>query len=179
MTLWVSAKRNRVYKRKFDHDEARKRVGKGESMTALAREYGVSKRAIEQVLTRIPVGMVPIELYCGQPPPPGKDRCSMCQGFKQKSSALCLTCFNDHRLAPIRLERVPGQKRAMLGGVRFGSVVCYHGEWGVVDRASIEDVKHRWVDFWDAPARLVSLRAYVEVAPYFRVVEDKIPAKAV
>ena len=46
----VSAKRNRVYPRKFDHDEARARHTGGETLAELAAEYGVSPTAIRRVV---------------------------------------------------------------------------------------------------------------------------------
>lgn len=42
----------RVYVRKFDHDEARRRYAAGESKTALAREYSVSSTAVARVVDR-------------------------------------------------------------------------------------------------------------------------------
>jgi hypothetical protein len=48
-----SAKRNRVYERKFDHDEARRRHAAGESIAALAREYNVSHTAIRRAVDPI------------------------------------------------------------------------------------------------------------------------------
>lgn len=40
--------RNRVYFRRFDHEEARARWLAGESQSALAEEYGVTARAVQQ-----------------------------------------------------------------------------------------------------------------------------------
>jgi hypothetical protein len=48
-----SRKRNRAYLRKFDHDEARKRHASGESVAALAREYGVTWSAVQRVVDPI------------------------------------------------------------------------------------------------------------------------------
>lgn len=46
----VSTKKNRVYQRKFDHDEAIVRYAAGESPGSLAREYGVSEQAVRRVV---------------------------------------------------------------------------------------------------------------------------------
>lgn len=46
----VSTKRNRIYQRKFDHDEARIRHAAGESLSALAREYGVTQAAVKRIV---------------------------------------------------------------------------------------------------------------------------------
>lgn len=48
--LNYSAAKNRVYVRRFDHDEARARYGAGESIRALANEYGVSTSAVRFAL---------------------------------------------------------------------------------------------------------------------------------
>lgn len=47
---YQSTFRNRVYKRKFDHDEARKRWLKGETVADLAREYNVSYAAVARAV---------------------------------------------------------------------------------------------------------------------------------
>lgn len=46
----LSGKRNRVYVRRFDYEDARRRFGAGESALALAAEYGVSNSRIYQVV---------------------------------------------------------------------------------------------------------------------------------
>jgi hypothetical protein len=45
-----SPARNRFYERKFDHDEARRRHAAGEGVAALARDYGVSYTAVQEVV---------------------------------------------------------------------------------------------------------------------------------
>lgn len=45
-----STQRNRVYTRKFDHEEAKRRYEAGESPAALAREYGVTINAVRRVV---------------------------------------------------------------------------------------------------------------------------------
>jgi len=44
-------KPNRVYVRKFDHDAARARYAAGESVTAMAREFGVHPTAVWRVVS--------------------------------------------------------------------------------------------------------------------------------
>jgi hypothetical protein len=44
-------KPNRVYIRKFDHDKARARYAAGESVAAMAREFGVTDGAVWQVVS--------------------------------------------------------------------------------------------------------------------------------
>lgn len=47
----VNVGRNgRVYQRKFDHEQARARHAAGETMAALAREYGVSPAAVRRAV---------------------------------------------------------------------------------------------------------------------------------
>jgi hypothetical protein len=46
----VYAKNGRVYRRKFDHEQAQIRHAAGETVTALAREYGVSFQAVKRVV---------------------------------------------------------------------------------------------------------------------------------
>lgn len=46
----LSGKRNRVYVRKFDHEDARRRFAAGESARSLAAEFGVSGSRIYQVV---------------------------------------------------------------------------------------------------------------------------------
>jgi hypothetical protein len=41
----------RVYKRKFDREEARRRHAAGETLSALAREYGVTPVAVSRIIT--------------------------------------------------------------------------------------------------------------------------------
>lgn len=55
MTLeYVSPRRpGRVYRRTFDHEQARRRWLAGESQSALAREYGVSQSRISQVVSDV------------------------------------------------------------------------------------------------------------------------------
>lgn len=45
-----STKRNRVYQRRFDHEEAQRRFAAGERLTSLAREFGVSTAAVRRVV---------------------------------------------------------------------------------------------------------------------------------
>ena len=50
MSLTYVGKNGRVYRRKFDYEEARRRYAAGESQKALAAEYGVSIARMCQVL---------------------------------------------------------------------------------------------------------------------------------
>lgn len=45
----VSAKNSRVYRRKFDHEQAQVRHAAGETVASLAREYGVNWMAVKRV----------------------------------------------------------------------------------------------------------------------------------
>jgi hypothetical protein len=49
----VHPSRPRVYVRKFDHEEAARRIAAGETRAALAREYGVSASAITLAVDRL------------------------------------------------------------------------------------------------------------------------------
>lgn len=53
----MAATRQRIYVRKFDYDEARRRYGAGESIRSLAREFGVAdgtiKRAVDPVFRKV------------------------------------------------------------------------------------------------------------------------------
>jgi transposase-like protein len=46
----VSARRNRVYERKFNHEEAVRRHDAGASYSTLAREYGVTPMTVRRVV---------------------------------------------------------------------------------------------------------------------------------
>jgi hypothetical protein len=49
--ITFSAEKNRVYVRKFDHEEAASRHAAGESVASLAAAYGVTKNAIYRVIS--------------------------------------------------------------------------------------------------------------------------------
>ena len=50
MSLVTVGKNGRVYRRRFDHDDAVVRYRRGESVASIARLYGVSDRAVRRVL---------------------------------------------------------------------------------------------------------------------------------
>ena len=101
VTLHYSEKRNRVYKRRFDYDEARRRYQNGETAVALAEEYGVTDRAIYRVV--IPGEIERMNAY--QNSFKGKGTCENCgaptHGLSQryKGTRYCRDCSTARRTA--------------------------------------------------------------------------------
>lgn len=91
-----SPTRNRVYVRKFDHEEAAARHAGGESIPALAREYGVSDSAVRWVVT-----------------PGGKDR--NLEGVRRWRDGTCEDCGGP-------AMRLVGSKAA---NNRDGRTICH------------------------------------------------------
>lgn len=122
------AKKNRVYRRKFDHEEALARFQAGESVRALAGEYGVDENAVRRVV--IPgekdAQMARARRWrtgtcerCGGPAmrlvsgklehnPDGLQLCSRCRGY-------------------LRRERVRFNKHGELVSVRCCMLDCANG----------------------------------------------------
>ena len=50
MSLETMGRNGRVYRRKFDHEDAQRRYATGETIAALAAEYGVTAKAVERVV---------------------------------------------------------------------------------------------------------------------------------
>lgn len=93
----VSEKRNRVYRRKFDHDEALQRHGAGEPIADLARAYGVTYTAVKRVLDpdyRARHGAAHDRFQasgkcvdCGGPCSRRNERCIACSAVARSTSA--------------------------------------------------------------------------------------------
>lgn len=108
LTNYVASK-NRVYVRKFDHDEARARYAAGETIRALADGYGVTWNAVQRV--------VKPESYAAHLEASRRWRtgtCEMCSGPAQRlvtgkkqhntdGRVLCVTCRAKTRRKQIRL----------------------------------------------------------------------------
>jgi hypothetical protein len=166
--LRYSSKRNRTYKRKFDHDEARRRYKAGESMRAIADDMGVTHHAVWRVVHQPDVTSTE-PVY--QPP---RFKCPTCQGPRSKYAELCIECRKDANLAPPQIVRHLTQRRVILGGVELGRIVRYEGAYAVVE-ANRSDQQHRWLHFWDSPPLKVSSMSVVDVMPYSElIVEDEL-----
>lgn len=99
----VSKKRNRVYQRRFDHEEAAKRHHSGESMMSLAREYGVSVTAIERVVK--PGKRERMNFYTRRSTMSGV--CIDCgkTGITKRSSR-CMECSSRSRITTVRPDTI-------------------------------------------------------------------------
>jgi hypothetical protein len=169
-------RRNRLYERKFDWAEARRRRAAGETLAAIARSLGVNKEAVRRVVllpewmvTR-PLEQVELSRASATPRRWDQDECPRCTALKRRTSTLCHRCFNETRLGQMSVERTPGQSKARLGNVTLGRVVKYDGRWGVVERA----YRGRAIHFWDGPAEVIPYDAEVEVAPSLKVFVDGV-----
>lgn len=92
MSTYASPFNNRVYKRKFDHDEARRRRGEGESVSAIAASYGVSPLAVARATDphmRAKMDVASREWMAAHP---RRDLCD-CGREKSKSSKRCRECY--------------------------------------------------------------------------------------
>lgn len=100
-TTYASKFRNRVYTRRFDHAEARRRYKAGETLTELAREYGVSPEAVRYAVddrTRRRMVLASMDYQssgkcekCGKP----------CSKAPNKVSR-CKSCADDRRVTTVR-----------------------------------------------------------------------------
>lgn len=94
----------RGYQRRFDHDEARRRYAAGESVAALAREYGVTESAVYLVVSAKQAASARAlhERYRTA------DRCERCGAVKSlfsrytSGSRLCRSCAMDDRATSVR-----------------------------------------------------------------------------
>jgi hypothetical protein len=86
MTVTGKRFRGRVYTRKFDYEEARRRHAAGETISALAREYGASQARVRQVVNP-EAGRLADEraaayrwpcVDCGKPKRSSRERCVEC-----------------------------------------------------------------------------------------------------
>jgi transposase-like protein len=173
---FASSKRKRVYTRKFDYEEARRRWQGGATITALAREYGVSfdtvrrgiklaTRDAERGIRQLAPGEVPSVAL------PARNRCPLCEGRKSPYAELCYACYQAGKLLPLRVERIPGVERAVLADVALGSVVKRGDRWAVVERGG---PGNRVLHYWDGPAELVPHTEIVVIAPSLRVMAGDV-----
>lgn len=87
----ASSKRPRVYKRKFDWDEARRRHRAGETLAAIARSYGVHPWAVSRVVNMCASQIVSVS-EADLARRGGPHVCPRCRGRKNKKSILCHRC---------------------------------------------------------------------------------------
>lgn len=168
----LGRRRKRSYARKFDWDEARRLRAEGWTFQALAARYGVNKSAIERVCKMAaPAERVEDVTEVLFDRTRKKDRCPTCSGWKNLSSRQCMDCANADRLFPMKLERVPAQRRAMLAGVPAGRIVKCRGSWGVVEIHGNAS-RQRRIDYFEGPAEIVSDRETVDVAPSWNVIVE-------
>lgn len=138
MSLVTVGKNGRRYQRKFDHDEARCRWKAGESVTGLAREFGVSVKAIYRVVDpevgrlmreRVTRKYAAVCENCGGP-------CiSIRHPAKRRSSPdgrdLCIRCRSDEKIERLRFDPVTNE----LVAVRCNMLDCANGDrWQPPDR---------------------------------------------
>lgn len=169
--LSAGRRRNRIYVRKFDWAEARARYAAGETLSAIAKSYGVHSRAVQRVV-HLPEYMIATATpeQVAQTAALGRNQvpCPRCSRPKSRHAELCRECHAETRaLAPTVLEPVPGKKRVVLADVAAGRIVLVDGRWGVAMRATLS--RKRLVDFWDGGREWVSDVAIVDVAPGTRV----------
>lgn len=159
-----SAKRNRTYTRKFNHDEARRRHAAGESTSSIAQDLGVSRYAIYYVIKHPDVSFAsPVyttSLY----------RCPVCHGSKTREAEMCRECRKDVRLPKTKLRHRAGIEDVELSSVEFGRVVRYRDEYAVVEPDHWQ-THRRWLHYWDSPPECVSERERVDLMSYSEVVE--------
>lgn len=165
----MGRRRRRVYERKFDWAEVRRRHAEGESMYSLAKVYGVNRSAIERVM-RMPAHLIEPATDEAQAAlqtlTRDQDECPRCTRAKSKGSELCRDCRNETRLdAEITLVPVPGSPREKLADVAIGRV---KHRWGVVMRSGRRP-KFVRVDFWDGGPEHVADTTIVAVAPSSQV----------
>ncbi len=89
----------RVYTRKFDHDEAKRRKEAGESVASLAREYGVTPHAVWMVVS--PKSKA--DNLRAQAKLRAKGRCERCGGWKHGATAakVCQRCAADLKITTV------------------------------------------------------------------------------
>lgn len=83
-----SSTRNRVYQRKFDHEDAIRRFREGETVAAIAEDVGVSYTAVKRVVdprTRAQMNLAILArtrrcVDCGAPKSVAGERCVACSG---------------------------------------------------------------------------------------------------
>lgn len=93
-------KNGRVYHRKFDHDEAKKRYEAGESVAGMAREFGVHVSAVWQVVSpRIVESQRRLHERLR-----AAGECERCGGWKNglTQTALCHKCAMADRVTSVR-----------------------------------------------------------------------------
>lgn len=94
--------RRRAYIRKFDWDEARYRFSLGESISDLAKEYGVTYTAVHNAVTP---GAYEKLLERGKKWAKGTEQCTRCNAPVNRvarrnfGSKLCVQCARDDRMA--------------------------------------------------------------------------------
>lgn len=102
MSLITIGRNGRVYQRRFDHEEARRRYEAGESGSSLAREYGVSSTAVLTVVSAT------MEKWRDSTRFKGAERCIRCGAPKSKlsrytmGSLLCRSCADDDQATSVR-----------------------------------------------------------------------------
>lgn len=97
MSEYESPYRNRVYKRKFDHDEARRRWLNGETLTALANDYAVTLTAVKRAVDVTTCVRMDLNTKAYYDRNGGNksnyDTCS-CGNPKRKGAKQCASCYN-------------------------------------------------------------------------------------
>lgn len=151
MSLTYVGKNGRVYQRRFDHDEARLRYQDGESVAAMAREFGVTESAIWQVVSEstrrcsqrataayLARNRVPCD-NCGKPgvllPHIGGKK------GRGDGRALCHRCRSDEKIERLRFDL----ETAELVAVRCVSLDCANGERWQPPENFTNGTRFRWL----------------------------------
>lgn len=140
---------NRLYVRRFDHEEAARRYWAGETQTALAREYGVTPKAVRQAIARLRPEVRERDTArkrawrattcegCGAPAvkrkhnPDGRVLCVSCRGKTRRKrlrysadGVLLLECPGCGEWKPLA-EHLPRTRRRLAEGKAAGPSYCH------------------------------------------------------
>lgn len=122
LNVYYSPKRKRKYIRKFDHYEAQERWRKGELVSKLAKEYGVTVERIYQVVS--PKHKAWHEAYRERLKHTGQcGRCGKATNYfaQRFGSKLCVRCAADDRITTVRPDELRcGRCKSWLPDGSFG-----------------------------------------------------------
>lgn len=141
-----SAKRNRLYVRSFDYDEARRRYEGGETIAELAHVYGVDPNAVRRAVV---AGEADRQVEMHRRWRTGT--CETCGGPAMRNVAgkveqnpdgrvLCLRCRADEKRERLRFDDA-----GELTAVRCAMVDCANGERWQSPRSFTRGSRHREV----------------------------------
>lgn len=106
MSAYASPFCNRVYQRKFDYDEAKRRRSAGESLTSIAAAFGVSPAAVARATNGRTRAMMDENSRRWLAEHPPRDLCE-CGREKDRRSARCRACWRAS-LSPVEVVNAAG-----------------------------------------------------------------------